>query len=75
MTTWKIGDLVRLKSGGPKMTVNAIQGRTGNIIVCTWFVGTDFKEAEFSPDALEKWQDTGSSDQPSGPSPKVGKWS
>lgn len=50
---WQEGDVVRLKSGGPKMTVkiyNAFKG--GN--VCQWFVDTDLKEGVFSDGQLVK---------------------
>jgi len=35
MSEFKIGDIVQLKSGGPKMTV--IEVREENEILCTWF--------------------------------------
>lgn len=37
----KTGDIVRLKSGGPKMTVDAIIPRTpiGSLTTCKWFDG------------------------------------
>lgn len=38
--TLKIGDVVRLKSGGPAMTVMAI-GRQG--VTCQWFAGLDLQ--------------------------------
>ncbi|MFY9744005.1 MAG: DUF2158 domain-containing protein [Candidatus Sulfotelmatobacter sp.] len=60
MATWKIGDLVRLKSGGPKMTVNALRGAMAHIVGCSWFVENDLKEADFSHDALEQWQEADS---------------
>jgi uncharacterized protein YodC (DUF2158 family) len=47
----KVGDIVQLKSGGPKMTVTDIyqDGRVG----CVWFVGADQKEGTFPPDAVQ----------------------
>lgn len=44
---FKIGDVVRLKSGGPKMTVNQLLGRDNQLLGCSWFLGT------FNPDAVE----------------------
>ena len=49
----KIGDTVRLKSGGPVMTTNGYAG-TGSTMKCAWFVGAEAKEAVFSPEALER---------------------
>ena len=40
MADFKIGDVVQLKSGGPKMTVYEFSGRPGNEdfeVRCTWF--------------------------------------
>ena len=34
--TFKLGDIVTLKSGGPKMTIGEIVGVNGNAN-CTWF--------------------------------------
>ena len=36
---FKEGDVVRLKSGGPKMTVNSKGG--GDTLHCSWFVDGD----------------------------------
>jgi uncharacterized protein YodC (DUF2158 family) len=58
---WKQGDLVRLKSGGPVMTVDV--SKDGRRVRCVWFSpppnhaiadasNTDFREAEIASDAL-----------------------
>jgi uncharacterized protein YodC (DUF2158 family) len=47
---WKPGDLVRLKSGGPIMTVSAITSR--DKVDCHWFVGETLKATEFHSNAL-----------------------
>ncbi len=53
-TTWQIGNLVRLKSGGPTMTVaNVGVGIAGDEVACTWFDGKKRLEDTFPPDALE----------------------
>jgi uncharacterized protein YodC (DUF2158 family) len=50
---FEAGDLVRLKSGGPKMTVTAVSG--GSIVV-SWFpYGTkQMEQTAVHPSALEK---------------------
>ena len=60
---FQVGDVVRLKSGGPKMTValnrtrpnmqNPIEGVFTGIIKCSWFEQGVLKEAEFNQDMLE----------------------
>lgn len=54
--TFRPGDVVRLKSGGPKMTVenageDAMTGQP--FVTCVWFEKTAAKRHQFSPDALE----------------------
>jgi uncharacterized protein YodC (DUF2158 family) len=58
MTVFKSGDLVVLKSGGPTMTVDAVNTSifddsriTG--VVCAWFVGQKLERFRFEPGALE----------------------
>src|SRR5437660_1025798 len=58
MTVFKSGDLVVLKSGGPTMTVEAVNTSifddskvTG--IVCVWFVGDRLERVRFEHDAIE----------------------
>lgn len=58
MTVIKSGDLVVLKSGGPTMTVDAVntcifddEKITG--IVCVWFVGDKLERVRFERDAIE----------------------
>jgi uncharacterized protein YodC (DUF2158 family) len=58
MTHFKPGDRVMLKSGGPTMTVDAVNTSifdddkvTG--IVCVWFVGDKLERVRFDPDAIE----------------------
>lgn len=34
---FQVGDLVKLKSGGPTMTINYIRNEQEDECVCTWF--------------------------------------
>lgn len=58
---FQIGDIVLLKSGGPKMTVTKHVGTTpfsgpsqytGNV-ECTWFIDNELKRGTFPQDSLE----------------------
>ena len=51
---FKIGDVVKLKSGGPTMTVNNIE--ENGEIYCQWFAGgyDKAREGYFPPNSLEK---------------------
>ena len=58
MTVFKPGNLVVLKSGGPIMTVDAVNTDifddnkvTG--IVCVWFLGEKLQRVRFAQDAIE----------------------
>ena len=44
MANLKVGDVVQLKSGGPLMTVRAIEE---NSVFCVWFDGKDTKSGRF----------------------------
>lgn len=55
----KIGDIVRLKSGGPKMTVtkigNEFQGYVGkDSVACDWFVRGEHHEQTFPIESLTR---------------------
>ena len=45
----KIGTVVALKSGGPKMTV---MEKVGKHLACRWFHEGDIKQEVFNPEAL-----------------------
>lgn len=54
MTTqskYKTGDIVRLKSGGPGMTVESVH-QDGRIF-CHWFSGNKLEAGSFEPDAID----------------------
>lgn len=50
MREFKVGDTVKLKSGGPAMTINKIDG---NEISCQWFDNKEIKGATFIKEVLE----------------------
>jgi uncharacterized protein YodC (DUF2158 family) len=51
MAKVKEGDVVRLKSGGPRMTVTMVMSK--KVVVCQWFEGTKLRGGHFHPDALD----------------------
>jgi uncharacterized protein YodC (DUF2158 family) len=53
---FKIGDTVRLKSGGPVMVVSQVEeysGFDGLQALCKWFAGTKAEESLFPLETLE----------------------
>lgn len=55
MANFNIGSRVRLKSGGPIMTVaNVGVGVSGEEIECVWFVGNKKMNGSFPPDTLDE---------------------
>ena len=57
-SSFKIGDIVKLKSGGPDMTVKSENTRfdTGAVYgyECQWFAGKKLESGNFPTDSLEK---------------------
>ena len=55
---FRAGDVVQLKSGGPKMTIDGIDkygmGATHDSANCVWFEGTKRKQAVFELITLTK---------------------
>jgi uncharacterized protein YodC (DUF2158 family) len=56
---FKLGDVVKLKSGGPRMTITFVQPQNSDIpIRCTWFAHGVASEKisadDFPEEALEK---------------------
>jgi uncharacterized protein YodC (DUF2158 family) len=52
--TFKIGDVVKLKSGSPKMTVTAVGDQLGTAKVwCSWFDDTKQLSGVFPPEGLD----------------------
>jgi uncharacterized protein YodC (DUF2158 family) len=54
--TFNVGDVVRLKSGGPKMTVRHVGADPGGtpILFCEWFADNDVRKHEFVADTVAK---------------------
>jgi uncharacterized protein YodC (DUF2158 family) len=48
--TFKAGDVVVLKSGGPKMTIEYVGTDRAD---CRWFVGEEVKQGTFHLEALK----------------------
>ena len=55
MTEFKPGDVVMLKSGGPKMTVDQIGDSASNreMVWCDWFEGNKKFNDSFPPTSLK----------------------
>jgi uncharacterized protein YodC (DUF2158 family) len=55
MSEFKKGDIVRLKSGGPSMTVERISDSSmvENPVKCQWFAGHKLQEGWFAPESIE----------------------
>ncbi len=53
------GDVVMLKSGGPKMTIIRIGdfARQGHAALCFWFDGNRKEQAFFTIESLERYQE------------------
>jgi len=46
------GDIVKLKSGGPNMSVREVKD-SGKLIFCQWFAGSNLKHGQFNEETLE----------------------
>jgi uncharacterized protein YodC (DUF2158 family) len=51
--TFKIGDIVQLKSGGPEMTVQTLPDPPGKSYKCQWFAGKKLESGYFPLDSLK----------------------
>jgi uncharacterized protein YodC (DUF2158 family) len=50
---FKVGDVVRLKTGGPEMTVEAVEARSPDVI-CTWVAENVSRHGRFKGLLLHK---------------------
>jgi uncharacterized protein YodC (DUF2158 family) len=48
------GETVKLKSGGPIMTVDSDESAIGGLVQCSWFVGTKRETGGFVAETLER---------------------
>jgi uncharacterized protein YodC (DUF2158 family) len=55
---YKVGDVVKLKSGGPDMTVKRIipSSNQGDVYECQWFAGKGLQHGIFPPESLDPKQ-------------------
>jgi uncharacterized protein YodC (DUF2158 family) len=59
MEDFEIGNVVQLRSGGPKMTVHSLV--SDGDVVCQWFEGNEVHEENFPKDVLKKVVEDGGS--------------
>ena len=52
-TTFSNGQIVKLKSGGPEMTVKSTASHPSNYYICQWFAGKKLEQGIFSAESLE----------------------
>lgn len=52
--TFNPGDVVKLNSGGPAMTISYIGTGTDRRCTCLWFHGPELMVGSFHPEALTK---------------------
>lgn len=51
--SFKVGDIVQLKSGGPEMTVKAVPSTHRPYYSCQWFAGKKLEAGDFPADSLK----------------------
>lgn len=50
---FKVGDIVKLKSGGPDMTVRIVPDSIGKTYTCQWFAAKKLEQGSFPGASLE----------------------
>lgn len=53
----RIGDVVRLRSGGPAMTVSQIDKFTPNTVICVWFISGQVQNGSFIANTVRPVED------------------
>lgn len=55
MSQFTVGNIVKLKSGGPEMTVQQEHQSLSkrSVFRCQWFAGKKLESGDFPPDSLE----------------------
>ena len=51
--SFTVGDIVKLKSGGPEMTVRAVPTEYAKHYVCQWIAGKKLEQGNFPGNSLE----------------------
>lgn len=51
--TFTVGEIVKLKSGGPEMTVQTVPNAADKYYNCQWFAGKKLEHGRFPADSLE----------------------
>lgn len=57
-TTFKVGDIVQLKSGGPEMTIQRLPSQHSSNYTCQWFAGKKLESGHFEEDSLQSLKPT-----------------
>jgi len=53
MAEIRVGTVVQLRSGGPKMTVSSISKQSPGTIYCVWFLDGVPQKSDFPAEALD----------------------
>ncbi|ALO34504.1 hypothetical protein CMT41_07080 [Colwellia sp. MT41] len=50
---FKVGDIVKIKSGGPDMTIQTMPSQRNSYYYCQWFAGKKLEIGHFPEGSLE----------------------
>ena len=51
--SYVVGDIVKIKSGGPEMTVRTVPTEGTKFYRCQWFAGKKLEQGDFPGESLE----------------------